>query len=71
VFRIQREKFRATAKLTHRMYGRRRSPAVLEILRQYWIVSRMATHRRAISMSPRRGDLSPKKTTDHKVLRIS
>jgi len=31
----------------------------------------MATHRRPISMSPRRGDLSPKKAADQRILKIN
>ena len=31
----------------------------------------MATHRRMISMNPRRGDLSPKKAADQRTLRIN
>jgi hypothetical protein len=34
MFRIQREKFRAAAKLTHKRYGRRIRAAIFEILKK-------------------------------------
>jgi hypothetical protein len=53
------------------MYGRRSRAAGFEILKKLLIVRRMAIQRRTMSMSPKRGDLSPKKATDQRALRIS
>jgi hypothetical protein len=49
----------------------RSTPENLETLKKFKIVNRMAIQRRTISTSPRRGDLSPKKTTDQRMLRIN
>jgi hypothetical protein len=49
----------------------RSNPAAFEIFEKLWIVSKMAIQRRTISMSPRRGDRSPKKAADQRILRIN
>jgi hypothetical protein len=49
----------------------RSTPANLETFKKFRIVNRMAIHRRTISIRPRRGDLSPKKAADQKILRIN
>jgi hypothetical protein len=49
----------------------RSTPANLEIFEKFGIVNKMAIQRRTISIRPRRGDLSPKKTTDQRMLRIN
>jgi hypothetical protein len=71
MLKIQREKLRMAAKLTHKMYGRRSRAAAFEIPKKLLIVKRMAIQRRTMSMSPKRGDLSPKKAIDQKALRIN
>ena len=61
--------FRTAAKLTHRMYGMSNVPAIADTLKKLRMVSNIAIHKTAITMSPTKGDLSPKKTTDHRMLK--
>jgi hypothetical protein len=59
------------AKLTHRIYGISRIPAVIDTFVELSIVKNIATQRITITMRPAIGDLSPKKATDQKALRIN
>ena len=59
------------AKLTHRIYGISRIPAVIDTLAKLSIVNSIAIHKITITISPAIGDLSPKKATDQKALRIN
>jgi hypothetical protein len=69
--RIYIETFRILAKLTHRIYGISRIPAVIDTFMELSIVNSIATHKITITMRPAIGDLSPKKVTDQKALRTS
>ncbi len=59
------------AKLTHRIYGISRIPAVIDTFAELNIVNSMAIHKTTITRRPAIGDLSPKKATDQEVLRIN
>jgi hypothetical protein len=52
-------------------YGTKRSPPILETLKKFRIVNRMAIQRRMMSMRPRRGDFRPKKAMDQRIFKIS
>jgi hypothetical protein len=69
--RIYNEIFRILAKLTHRIYGISRIPAVIDTFMELNIVSSIATHKIMITTRPAIGDFSPKKATDQKTLRTS
>ncbi len=71
LFKIQIEKLRYAAKLTHRMYGINRYMVVLEILKNAIIVATMMSHRLRISTKAPRGLCKPKNRIDHIILRSS
>ena len=57
--------------LTQTMYGMSRHPAIYESLKNLIQVISIEIQSNKITMTPAIGDLSPKKTIDHKALRIS
>jgi hypothetical protein len=68
---LQIKKLITAAKLTQKIYGISRRPAVLDIFTNFIIVSRIKTQRMQISINPARGDLSPKNAADHSTFRIN
>jgi hypothetical protein len=69
--RIYIEAFKILAKLTHRMYGISKIPAIIDTFMELSIVNSIATQKTTITMRPAIGDLSPKKATDQKALRTN
>jgi len=68
---LQIKKLITAAKLTQKIYGISRRPAVFDIFINFKIVTSMKIQRMQISISPARGDLSPKNAADHITLRIN
>jgi hypothetical protein len=68
---LQMKKLSTAAKLTHTMYGKSSKPAAFDILKKYKIVSAIAIQSTAMSMSPARGDLRPKNSTDQARLKTN
>ena len=65
------EIFKVAAKVTHPIYGSNSHPAVVDNLKNFRMVSNIATHRITITTIPERGDWNPKNVTDHKAFRAS
>ena len=57
---------RYIAKLTHRIYGINKPPAIRESLKKYIIVIKIIIQSNIISINPSIGDLNPKNNIDHK-----